>query len=104
MSPGAIRKESGAGMRRTHVPSGDFLPSDGDRPAVKPIARPTAADSSITNVMARWRPSFSASSLPRMLAGMASAVKSALTATAPSGAPPFAATKPQKATSQVRTP
>ena len=53
--------------------------SQGDRSANRPINSATAADVNITVEIARWRPNRSASSLPRMLAGIASMENTTLT-------------------------
>ena len=46
-----------------------------------PRSRATAAEAIITVVMARWRPNFSAASLPKMLSGMDRMAKKKLTVT-----------------------
>jgi len=70
------------------------------------MASATAPDASITSVTALCRPKRSASSLPRMLDGMATMLTRKLTITGSSGvaAPLRATTKAQNATIQVRMP
>ena len=71
-----------------------------------PIRSATRAELNITAVMARWRPNFSASSLPKMLAGIASRENTTLTTMGVKiDTLPFLTTiKVQNATSQVRMP
>ncbi len=80
--------------------------SQGDWSAKKPIRSATAAEANITADMARWRPNRSANSLPRMLAGMASSVKTTLTTIGVRSEAPalFAATNVQNATIQALMP
>ena len=80
--------------------------SRGDDPALRPIANATAAEATMTALIARWRPKRKAASLPSTLAGRDSSVTMTLTVIGPSNAllSLCARTKVQNATIHVRMP
>ena len=101
----AVRAPESAGTVIAYS-SSSVVATQGEAPAVAPSVIATRAEASCMAVMARRRPKRIASSLPMMLAGIASSATTTLAAIGPNGAavPWRATTKVQKATIHVRMP